>query len=268
MVRFGEATAKVTAAGETSLTVVVPDAAVPGNAALTVQVGRRRSKPVAFEVLKALRISALEPDVALPGEEVTVKGAGLDNAGLVLSVEGKATPVFDVQTTSLRFRVPALATDPVRSVPVLLKTKEQVAKPVDLLIGKLPLVLTVNPRTVEAGDRVVLKGRGFAPDPGANRVHIGRALALVLQAEPDRAHGRGPGSGHVGARESSPSRPRAGRTAPRSRCRSARGRRPPIACASTPPPPRWRVRSSWPRWPGRCCSWRPRTTRPRSRNGP
>ena len=183
-VRFGEATAKVTAAGETSLTVVVPDAAVPGSAALTVQVGRRRSKPLAFEVLKALRISALEPDVALPGEEVTVKGAGLDNAGLVLSVEGKATPVFDVQTTSLRFRVPALATDPVRSAPVLLKTKEQVAKPVDLLIGKLPLVLTVNPRTVEAGDRVVLKGRGFAPDPGANRVHIGRALALVLQASP------------------------------------------------------------------------------------
>lgn len=184
VVRFGEATAKVTAAGETSLTVVVPDAAVPGDAALTVQVGRRRSKPAAFRVLKALRISALEPDVALPGEDVTVKGAGLDNAGLVLTVEGKPTPVFEVQATSLRFRVPALATDPVRSAPVLLKTKEQVAKPVDLMIGKLPLVLTVNPRSVEAGDRVTLKGRGFAPDPGANRVHIGRALALVLAASP------------------------------------------------------------------------------------
>ena len=184
VVRFGEAPAKVTAAGETSLTVVVPDAAVPGSAALTVQVGRRRSKPAVFQVLKALRISALEPDVALPGEEVTVKGAGLDNAGLVLAVEGKPTQVFDVQTTSLRFRVPALATDPVRSVPVLLRTREQVAKPVDLMIGKLPLVLTVNPRSVEAGERVTLKGRGFAPDPGANRVHIGRALALVLQASP------------------------------------------------------------------------------------
>lgn len=198
VVRFGEATAKVTAAGETSLTVVVPDAAVPGSAALTVQVGRRRSTPLAFEVLKALRISALEPDVALPGEEVTVKGAGLDNAGLVLSVEGKAAQVFDVQTTSLRFRVPALATDTVRSVPVLLKTKEQVAKPVDLLIGKLPLVLTVNPRTVEAGDRVTLKGRGFAPDPGANRVHIGRALALVLQASPTELHVVAPDLGMAG----------------------------------------------------------------------
>ena len=184
VVRFGEATAKVTAAGETSLTVVVPDAAVPGDAVLTVQVGRRRSKPVSFQVLKVLRISALEPDVALPGEEVTVKGAGLDNAGLVLSVEGKPTQIFDVQTTSLRFRVPALATDPVRSVPVLLKTKEQVAKPVELTIGKLPLVLGVSPKMVEAGDRVTLKGRGFAPDPGANRVHVGRALALVLQSSP------------------------------------------------------------------------------------
>jgi pSer/pThr/pTyr-binding forkhead associated (FHA) protein len=184
IVRFGEATAKVTAGGETSLTVVVPDAAVPGDASLTVQVGRRRSKPAAFRVLKTLRISALDPDVALPGEEVTVKGAGLDNTGLVLTVEGKPAQAFEVQATSLRFRVPVLATDPVRSAPVLLKTKEQVAKPVDLMIGKLPLVLTVTPRTVEAGDRVTLKGRGFAPDPGANRVRIGRASALVLAASP------------------------------------------------------------------------------------
>jgi hypothetical protein len=69
--------AKVSAASETGLTVVVPDAAVPGESEVTVQVGRRRSKGMAFRVLKVLQISALQPDVALPGEEVTASGSGL-----------------------------------------------------------------------------------------------------------------------------------------------------------------------------------------------
>ena len=92
VVRFGEAVAKVSAASETGLTVVVPDAAVPGELEVTVQVGRRRSKGMAFRVLKVLQISALEPDVALPGEEVTASGSGLDGARLVLTVEGQARP--------------------------------------------------------------------------------------------------------------------------------------------------------------------------------
>jgi len=185
VVRFGETEAKVTAGGETSLTVVVPDAAA-GDVALTVQVGRRRSKPAPFVVLKALRISSLEPEVALPGEEVTIKGSGLDSAGLTLAVEGKATPLFDAQGTSARFKVPALATSPVRGVPLLLRTKDQVAKPFDLTIGKLPLVLNVNPRSVEPGGTVALEGKGFAADPAENHVLFGQTPALVLAATPTK----------------------------------------------------------------------------------
>ncbi|HEY5907701.1 MAG TPA: IPT/TIG domain-containing protein, partial [Vicinamibacteria bacterium] len=184
VVRFGEAEAKVTAASETGLTVVVPDAAVPGEAELTVQVRRRRSKPAAFRVLKALRVSSLQPDVALPGEEVLARGSGLDSAGLVLTVEGKPAPVLEATANSLRFKVPALASQPVRAASVLLKTNEQVAKPVELMIGRLPLVLGVSPRSVEAGDRVTLKGRGFAPQAAANRVQVGRTQALVVAATP------------------------------------------------------------------------------------
>ena len=196
VVRFGDAEAKVTSGSETTLTAVVPDAAVPGESAITVQVGRRRSKPLPFVVLKALRISGLEPEVALPGEEVTIKGSGFDGAGLSLSVEGKATPLLEAQSTSVRFRVPALASQPVRAVPLLLRTKEQVAKPFDLMIGKLPLVLTVNPRSVEPGERVTLKGKGFGAEcrgkPRALRPHA-RARA---RGQPHRAHGGGSRPGH------------------------------------------------------------------------
>lgn len=183
VVRFGDALAKVTTAGETSLNVIVPDA-LPGDSTVTVQVGRRRSKPAAFKVLKTLRISALEPEVALPNEEVTAKGSGLDSPGLELTVEGRPAQLLGAEATSLRFRVPALALLPVRGAPVLIRTKEQLAKPVDLMIGKLPLVVNVSPRAVEAGDKVALKGKGFAPQPQDNNVLFGRARALVLAASP------------------------------------------------------------------------------------
>jgi IPT/TIG domain/Inner membrane component of T3SS, cytoplasmic domain len=183
VVRFGDVLAKVTTAGETSLNVIVPDA-LPGDATVTVQVGRRRSKPADFKVLKTLRISAFEPEVALPNEEVTVKGSGLDSAGLELTVEGRPAQILGAEATSLRFRVPALAIQPVRGAPVLLRTKEQLAKPMELMIGKLPLVVNVSPRVVEAGDKLTLKGKGFAPQPQDNNVLFGRVRALVLAASP------------------------------------------------------------------------------------
>jgi hypothetical protein len=182
VVRFGEVVAKVTTASETGLTVVVPDAAVPGESEVTVQVGRRRSKAAAFRVLKVLQVSGLKPEVALPGEEVTASGSGLDGAELVLTVEGKPAQILEATANSLRFKVPALAREPVRSVPVQLKTGQQVAKPANLLVGRLPLVLTLTPRSVEGGEKVTLTGRGFAPVPADNRVLIGRAAALVLSA--------------------------------------------------------------------------------------
>jgi hypothetical protein len=183
-VRFGEAEAQVKTASVATLTVIVPDAAVPGESTVSVQVGRRRSRGAAFRVLKALRISALDPEVALPGEEVTAKGSGLDSPGLALTVEGKPAQVLEAQASTLRFKVPGLAAQPVRSVPVLARTNEQLAKPVELMIGKLPLVLTVGPRSVEAGDKVTLKGKGFAPEPASNHVLVGREPALVLSAGP------------------------------------------------------------------------------------
>jgi hypothetical protein len=52
----------------------------------------------------------------------------------------------------------------------------------DLYIGRLPLVTDVSPPRGAVGERVVLQGRGFRPDPLANTVTFAAQPALVLSA--------------------------------------------------------------------------------------
>ena len=52
----------------------------------------------------------------------------------------------------------------------------------DLYIGRLPLVTDVSPPRGAVGERVVLQGRGFRPDPLANTVTFSAQPALVLSA--------------------------------------------------------------------------------------
>jgi hypothetical protein len=55
-------------------------------------------------------------------------------------------------------------------------------KTFDIYIGRLPLVISVEPKRGSLGERVVLTGRGFMPDPLANAVTFAGQAALVLQA--------------------------------------------------------------------------------------
>jgi len=65
---------------------------------------------------------------------------------------------------------------------VSLRLGNEQAKPATLFLGQLPLLLEATPSRGEVGERLVLKGRGFDPDPGGNLVMFGDRQALVLQA--------------------------------------------------------------------------------------
>jgi hypothetical protein len=65
---------------------------------------------------------------------------------------------------------------------VIVQVGDRVSPAVDLLIGKLPVILEVAPARGDSGDRIVLRGRGFAAAPEADKVTFAGVPALVLSA--------------------------------------------------------------------------------------
>jgi hypothetical protein len=183
---FGEHSAPAMASTGTSLTVTVPalPAGRPGEVQVSVETPRGRSKPVNFTIVTPVRISALEPEAAEAGEEVTARGQGFGGGTVSVTVGGKPASVAQVQPTAVRFKVPEMAPPPGFAAPVVVKVGKEATRPVDLLLGHLPLIGEVSPPRGAVGDVVTLRGRGFSADPGQNVVTMAGVPALVLSASP------------------------------------------------------------------------------------
>src|SRR5258706_1981105 len=120
----------------------------------------------------------------MPGQEVTAKGAGFAEGAASVTVAGKAAEVVEARRDGLRFKVPGLEATEGSLVPVLVRVGSEAAKPVELILGRLPIVLAASPARGAAGDKVVLQGRGFASDVAGNGVTFAGVPALVLSASP------------------------------------------------------------------------------------
>ena len=149
---------------------------------VAVETSRGRSRTVAFTIHTTLGAGALDPEAAMPGDEVTVKGQGFVTGQAKVTVAGRPAQVVGTERTALRFKVPAVGAEPGSWVPVVVQVGGQTAKPIELLVGRLPVVLRITPPRGAAGDRVSISGRGFAADANANAVTFAGAPALVLQA--------------------------------------------------------------------------------------
>jgi len=185
-VRFGEATAQVMGGSATGLTVTVPEvpeAASGQEVKVVVQTRGGRSQPLGFKLSRTPKVAALEPEAALPGETVTLRGQSLGGV-VTVTVGGAAARVLEAKGEVIKFQVPNLPASPARTEPVLVQIGDRASKAVDLLIGKLPLILEVAPPRGDSGERVTIRGRGFAAAPEANKVTFAGAEALVLAASP------------------------------------------------------------------------------------
>ena len=182
-VRFGEQVAQVTRASEKELSVTVP--ALPmSSVAVTVQTRAGKSNALMVKIAPIPRITSVVPDVALANQEVTLKGVNLGGASPSATVGGVPADVVASQADELRIRIPVSNVDEGMTVPIVVKVGEETSKATNLMIGRLPLLASVTPRQGQAGDHVVLKGRGFDPNPDANLVTFGSQAALVLTASP------------------------------------------------------------------------------------
>ena len=183
-VRFGDAAAMVTNASATALTVTVPaiSSLTTKEVPITVQGHGGWSNALFVKIARLPRIVRLEPDVAVPGTEITLHGQNLDGGPVTVKIGSEKVEARDVRADSLRARVPEMSWTDGQSVTVVVEIGADTARAMPLLMGRLPLVLDVTPASGAVGERIAIKGRGFDPSPSANHVTIGGAAALVLSA--------------------------------------------------------------------------------------
>jgi hypothetical protein len=177
---FGPLRAQVTEAGPTQLKVTVP-AGPTGPVPVVVQTKGGRSSAVSVTVRIEATATAVTPDVAMPGQVVLVRGEGLVGQTLSAQVAGIDSPSVEATAEGAKVRIPAVPLPEGSKVQLVLSAGGP-PKTFDIYLGRLPLVIDVAPKRGAIGERVVLTGRGFMPEPLANAVTFAGQPALVLQA--------------------------------------------------------------------------------------
>jgi hypothetical protein len=185
-VRIGSRTVPVTSATDTQVTVTVPadlDAGGAADVPVVVETSGGQSNPVFLRVRRLPQGLKLEQDVAVPGDEVVITGQNLDVKPLQVLVAGVPTEVIAADSGRVHVRVPPeLPFQEGKAASVTVTVGGHSAPALPLLLGRLPLVTQLAPRSARAGERVTLHGRGFDPAPGGTAVSFGPEPALVLRA--------------------------------------------------------------------------------------
>ena len=185
IVRFGSHIAQVSSATDSRIAVTVPAvfaAGGPEDVPVTVETRAGRSAAATLKVYRAPKVTGVEPDVVMPGQEIVVTGQNLGGKPLTVSVGGMAAAVSEAEPGQLRLTVPKVPLVEGAKVTVNVQIGPDSAKPAEVVLGRLPLILSVTPPRGSAGDTVVIKGRGFDPDPAGNQVTFSGQPALLLAA--------------------------------------------------------------------------------------
>jgi len=149
---------------------------------LQVHVGRKRSTPLVVQIRMVPKIDGLSPDVASPGEELLIAGSGWAPGGVQVLFDGRAGEVRDIAPAYLRVRVPPLESPQGSTVRVVIASGPDRSDPAALVLGRLPVVTSVEPRSAAVGDVITVRGRGLRGTPGEHTVLIGGTPALVYAA--------------------------------------------------------------------------------------
>jgi hypothetical protein len=181
-VRFGDQTGQVTSASETQLAVTVPAALSVTDVTVRVETRGGKSNALFVKVYRGPRVTSVDPPVALPGSEVVLRGDNLGGSQVKVMVGGLAATVKDSSPTAVRILVPDLPVLEGRPVPVSVQAGGESGRPAELILGRLPLVTSVTPRSGPPGTPVTVRGHGFDPDARGNRMTIGGEPALLLSA--------------------------------------------------------------------------------------
>ena len=184
---MGGRPARVVQASGDRLQIEVPELPMtPGqdtSVPIVVTAGGRESKPARVAVYQAPRLKSLAPEVAMPGEDVVLTGTSL-GAGVKVRFGDAEAQVVSASPVSLTVRVPSLPGTPGTEVQVVAAMGADPSNALTFVVGQVPLVTGIEPRSAAPGDLVTVAGRGFNPLLLANRVTVGGVPALVVNAGP------------------------------------------------------------------------------------
>jgi len=180
---FGPTKAQVTEASATAIKAVVPQG-LKAQVPVVVETSQGRSRPLSITVRVEATTTGVSPDVVMPGQTVLVRGEGLQGQNLSALVGGVTAPSVEAVPEGARITIPSLPLPEGSRTQLVLNTGSGPPRTFDLYLGRLPLVIEIEPKRGAIGDRVVLKGRGFMPEPLQNAVSFAGQPALVLKASP------------------------------------------------------------------------------------
>ena len=183
IVWFGDRSVPAASVSGGTLQVAVPPLYRGGSMSLVVETGAGRSPSVSFVALLPLQAASLDPAGALPGDEVTLAGAGFSE-GVTVAVGGAAARVASVEAGTIRFEMPSIAGAPGSRHDVVASMGARRTKPLPLYLGRVPLVVSFEPARGVAGDLVRIRGAGFAATADGNVVTFDGVPALVVAASP------------------------------------------------------------------------------------
>ena len=183
LVWFGDRSVPAASVSGGTLQVKVPHLYRGGAVQLVVETGAGRSRAVSFVALLPLQAASLDPAGALPGDEVTLAGAGFAE-GVTVTVGGAAARVVSAEAGAVRFEMPSVAGAPGSRQDVVASIGERRTKALPLYLGRVPLVVSFEPARGVAGDLVRVRGAGFAPTADGNVVTFDGVPALVVAASP------------------------------------------------------------------------------------
>ena len=187
-VLFGDREAKVLQASPTRLEVEVPETSVAtgveGRVPVVVRAKGRSSSAVEVAVFLGPRLHGISPGAAMPGEEVTLAGAGW-GVGATVKFGSAPAQTLEVQPTQIRAIVPETGGGPGTQADVVVTVAGVDSNPAPFILGHLPVLSALNPPSAAPGDVVSVSGRGFDASALRNDVRVGGVPALVTAASAD-----------------------------------------------------------------------------------
>jgi hypothetical protein len=173
-VKFSNVTATVNEATETSLKVIVPQAAVTGKIEVTV---KNKSALSAADFVIPPSIMDFTPKSGVAGSNITISGTGFSStvANNIVKINGVTATVTAASATLLTVQVPSNSYSGIVSVAI----GSASAATTDIF-KYLPAITAFDPLSGPIGSNVTITGSGFSQDPESNVVKIGDVVAEVI----------------------------------------------------------------------------------------
>ena len=195
-VKFGELTAEVTAATDSTLKVIIPEGADTGPVTVKVDGTTAENKPTF--TYNGVVVTALAPDNGREGETIMIKGKYFDTtpAENTVTFGGLSAEVKAATDSTLQVVIPEGA----QSGMVTVAVEGRIAANQPKFTYNTVEVTTISPAAAGLGKTITIAGKFFGSEPPANVVRINGMEAEVIAVTPIALQvkvPKGAGSGKV-----------------------------------------------------------------------